>query len=226
MTNPQGPTRPDDDLDPWIDEMAGRRPPSNEATRALREVIQRDSSAETDHILGDAASPEAQRRAVDRLREGLRQARVMREAQMRGNPAPDGPSVVRTPRGVASNERRWRLVATFGMLALAVGVLWQFRPGEDGDFKIADGGATVWRDLAVPPRIAVERPAKAAQALAKEVAPFGGRPALYREGATILVDFEVQPGQAKALTTGVGDARIRAVIRLGANRVIFEKAPG
>lgn len=226
MSNPNEPERPDDDLDAWIEEMSGRRPPSTTATRVLREVIQRDTAAEIKRQLGDAASPEADQRAVDRLRESLRKARAARGAVPQAGPTPDVPPIVRPPGGVASNQWRWRMVASLGVLAFVVGTVWQLRPQDDGDFTIADSGATVWRDVAEPPRFVVVQPERAAQMLAKEVAPFDAKPSLYREKDTVFVDFSVQPGKADALTAGISDTRIRPAIRLGANRIIFVKPPG
>jgi len=219
VTNPQGPPGPDDgDVDRWIDELAGRRAPSNEATQVLRDVIERHSAAEADHLLGEAGTPEAQQRASARLRQQMQSSR---EAERRTT-APDTPSVVR-PGGAAANERRWRLVAAFGVLVLVAGLVWQTLPTDEGDFTIVDGGAAVWRNLDEPPRIPAAQPAKAAQSLAKQISPFEARPALYREGETILVDFEVAPAQAEALTAAIKDPRIRAAVKPGANRVIFVK---
>jgi hypothetical protein len=220
VTNPRDPVEPDDnDIDRWVEEMAGRRAPSNGATQVLRDVVASHSATENERLLGEAGSAEAQQRATDRLRQQLQS---LREAEARPT-TPDTPAVVRPAGAAAVNDRRWRLVAAFGVLVLVAGVVWQSLGTDDGDFKIADGGAAVWRDLEEPPRIATPQPAKAAQTLARQVAPFDARPALYREGNNILVDFDVAPARAKDLAAAITDPRIQAAVKPGLNRVIFVK---
>ncbi len=71
------------------------------------------------------------------------------------------------------------------------------------------------------PGVPVAKPDQAAKALARQVAPLDTRPALYRDGKAVLVDFDVQADQMEALVAAVADARIKAVVKPGMNRIAF-----
>jgi len=221
------PAGSDDDLDRWLQEMAGRQPPSSDATRALRDVVARRADLNAKSVLGAAGEPEAQQRASARLRQEL-QAITRSESESKAQadrPSPSLPATVRPPSGPAANDRRWRLVAGLGVLFVAAGMLWQLRPADDGEFVVASGGAPVWRAMRDPLTLPVTHPVRAAQDLAKQVAPFDTRPLLYRQAGTIIVDFDVQPGRVDEVVTGVADPRIKAALQAGSNRVVFSQAP-
>lgn len=221
MTSPEPPAGTDDEMDRWIDELAGRRPPADPAVQELRTVVADHKAVRTQRLLGNEASPQAQRRATEALRERLRTL-----PQPEPRLAESGrPAVFRPPGGGASNDRRWRWVAGLSVLMLGAGILWQLRPSDEASFAIASSGAPMWRDLREPVRLAVDNPTKAAQTLAREVAPFDSRPLLYREGDAILVDFEVAPSRVEEMTRAISESRLRSGVRAGSNRVVFARTP-
>ncbi len=207
-------------LDRWLDEMAGGRPASDDATRALRETVMSHADQQSGLSLGEAATPEAQLRASSRLRERLR-AISESEAELG---ATERLGTVRAPGGAAANSGRWRLAAGLGVFMLAVGVIWQLRPSDEGDFAIADSGMQVWRNVNEPLELSVEHPVRAAQALARQVAPFDARPLLYRQADSIAVDLDVQPARIEEIRSSVADLRIKVALRAGSNRIVFSKS--
>lgn len=227
MTPPPDPPAPDDDIDAWLDEVAGRRPTTDPVNHALRQAIaqRRATDAATDPDDDDALT-QARNRVAERLRQHMQAAPAIDAPATPAVTEPSAPPPLLPPNArPAANDRRWRLVAAVAGLAIVGGLVWQQVSDEEPAIVIADGGAPVWRDLTTLPRIAVARPDQAARDLARQIAPLDTRPALYRDGANVLVDFDVQPDQMQALSSAVADTRIRAVVKPGMNRIIFTPAP-
>ena len=233
MTPPPD-TPKDDDIDDWLDELAGRRPTADPMTQALRQAITgQDAAGPVDDQDDEAALTQARQRAADRMQQHLQSSRAAAsagdEAAAEAPPLaptqPPAPSSSHPPGRTAANDRRWLLVASVAGLAILGSLVWQRTAEEAPDFVIAAGGAPVWRDLSALPRITAARPDQAARDLARQIAPLDTRPALYRDGATVLVDFDVQPDQMAALVAAVSDPRIKSVVKPGTNRIIFVPSP-
>lgn len=194
----------DDDLDEWLDQLAGRRP-GTEETDKVRAMIQRARVADDERLLGDLLSPEAEARAVERLRFRLR------AEGLAGRPRP---------------WQRWKVAlpaAAAAALMVGIGVrVWQ--PTAEGDgFTVRSESPPILRGDIHLASLVGPNPLLRAKRLAAEVAPFDSRPAVYVHEGQAIVDFEVSSASQAKVLTAIADPTVRAAVKVGLNRINFKE---
>ncbi|WP_156373207.1 hypothetical protein [Pseudorhodoferax sp. Leaf267] len=193
-----------DDLDGWFEQLANGTA-SDPALSGLRTLIAAEGRRAEDSVLGQLAGPQAEERAVQRLRTRLSEAHHLapREA---------------TRKPWFSRHVRWAVPA-FCALLLTVGLsLYQ---GRDA------GGSLAPRDE-VPPttRSAIQlisvtdaAPLQRAQRIAASLDREVGGLVLYDHDSRVALDFEIDAAKFSAAVRAVKDEAIAQQLRPGTNRI-------
>lgn len=200
------PVEGSDDLDSWLTRLACDEP-ADPALGDLRTLIALEGQRAEDGVLGQLASPQAELRAVERLRARLAEAR----------PAPTS-ETTRPP--WFTGRVRWA-VPVFCALLLALGLPLYQGLDRGGPEPLDEVPPTTRSAIQLIP-VKDAAPLKRAQRIAAALKPLVDGLVLYAHGDRVALDVEIDAANlagAVSAARAVGDEAIAPQLRPGTNRI-------
>jgi hypothetical protein len=202
----------DDEVDRWVDKLAGRLPPNASAQEtaevrrlqiAVRSALAEEGMSARDENATPAANDLDETRAWRRLRDRLYEEGLL-------------------PAKKASS-RIWR--RGFGVaatLVLAVAVTWFLRHDPDGDVMVVTQSPPKYRGEATIIQVSDVAPLKRAKHLAHELAQQQAKPQVYFAAGQATVEFEVSAANLDAVRNLLTAQSVAtANLAIGVVQVIF-----
>jgi hypothetical protein len=197
-------SRSDDGLDQWLTQLSGLE--SAAEAQVLRQTIQAEERRLEAQLLGHLAEPEAEQRAVVRLR---RHCEELREPHT-------GLAWWRRP--WLANQPLWASALGLGLL-VAVGVSVLYALQDDNSTIVTSGTPPVFRSGINVVQIADDEPLKRAKRLSASLEGHVDQKRLYSGAGRVTLDFEVDADRLELAQQAIADRKLALQLRQGKNRI-------
>jgi len=197
----------DDDIDRWVDQLAGQKRPDAPADEAAEvQALQRAIEARALREAASAPLPEANEAADAHAWQQL-------QFRMRG----EGLLKPKRPAWLG-----WPSYAAAALLVLAVGVGVYLRPVDEPEVVVAMASPPKFRGELVQIDVTAAEPLAQAKRLARALQKLSAQPQVYFFEQRATVDFELVPAQRSAIERELAALAIpTAGLKTGVTRVIF-----
>jgi len=198
----------DDDIDRWVDQLAGKKRPDAPADEAAEvQALRRAIEAQVLREAAAAAPPTEAETAADAHAWQRMQFRMRGEGLLK----PKRPAWM-----------GWPSYAAAALLVLAVGVGVYMRPADEPEVVVAMGPSPKFRGEFVQIDVTAAEPLARAKRLARALEKLAAEPKVYFFEQRATVDFELVPAQRAAIERELAAMAIpTAGLKTGVTRVIF-----